>query len=952
MIDAPASSAQLLDRFHQQLDELSETWIQDYLYVLIDSYRQFGQAIERVMQGNFAKMDVAFESGNKRGLRQLSFQTLEDLEQLLAEFHASQLNIIREYIQVGTNNWLVGIDQLIEAQPEKIPQEYTADQLTPTPLDNLRQRRIKSYHRFRKNMLGQPPRIQLNFRFLLEEDIRAVYFQNVIAYCQAICLASHDIVDQYGQGIQQSLLAYQSQEEKGSEISHRVLIEQYLSPVQKFLDAQVPAWLDYLKEFNQLFIQRLKLEVVNPDINREMRTQGQKGLQARNMLRNFAEVWDHNQQYYHRAFETDIKLLKVNTHLNRLADDLKASLTQQYVSPSRTHLELAQKKLDRLGKMLEKESLVGIEKLHLEEEVEPGFGEENIAEETATSLRFILEQLPENTELFDPGSLKEVGAGNRLALEAQPVALSSLTTFLIRRNFIAPVEDLLKGTPDQFKKIFYQIQSAIRLLAFSVQPEEAQPNAKEPDFQKIKKVWQKTYKQIQDAEAKLDDLTESLSESVNAYVQQTRQALSARTLMEQADRLESNMRGVERLAGLRWLTDRVRTQARKTWTQANNLLGRTRSELVRSGFENSQKADLNLYARVYNFVYQVSPRQEVIRLLPFYYTQLFVGKQSVGLAGLTFRQTEIQQAEQGIDRMKSRVGGGLLVLGEAMSGKTVFSEYLANEHFSGKLYRIHPPTQGSSSAQVLKQAFEKAVQGRGTLDQLVDSVPPGSVFLINDLELWWKRREKGTEVIQRLNRLIAKYSQDYYFIVNANPFAYGLICELSDINQQFISTVQLGPLSAEELQETIMNRHYSGGLQLKWAGKNQDEISPARLGRLFRRYLLISRGNVGYALRLWLSNITAVNQQEIEIQEPQVLELPDFRRLDWLVMLAQFVLHKHLTLDQLRRVYIQEPAGSVQALLADLKKAGLIEEVNRQTYGINPYVYPYLVKRLRAYHLI
>ena len=150
-------------------------------------------------------------------------------------------------------------------------------------------------------------------------------------------------------------------------------------------------------------------------------------------------------------------------------------------------------------------------------------------------------------------------------------------------------------------------------------------------------------------------------------------------------------------------------------------------------FNNRNKQTLNTNAVLKTFVEQVSPKGNISSELPFYYQQLFVGKHAPKLEFLQHREYELNESQIAINRIKNGVKGGILVLGESLSGRTFFSEIVAKEQGQGaRTYKIDPPITGSNRAKDLLRLLGKQIGVSNSNEEVINEAPEGSIFIFND----------------------------------------------------------------------------------------------------------------------------------------------------------------------------------------------------------------------------
>jgi len=392
-----------------------------------------------------------------------------------------------------------------------------------------------------------------------------------------------------------------------------------------------------------------------------------------------------------------------------------------------------------------------------------------------------------------------------------------------------------------------------------------------------------------------------------------------------------------------------------------------------------------------NILEAVSPEARIIDALPFYYRQLFVGKQNVDRAFWTGRQTALADAEKavkwfrlGLTRKDIFGSGGLLIAGEQNSGKTYLSQYIAGKFFNKKMiYQINAPDVGSINIADFEEAVMKALNPEqvnieaGTETKTLATLNAQSVFIINDLELWWERSENGLIVIKHILRMINKYSNKYFFLVNINIYSYRYINKFVPLEKVFLKILDCEPFNAEELKDIILFRHKSTGLKYKLKNHREDDISVWRQAQLFSKHFNYSKGNIGVALQAWVSNIESVNVVDksgdisfrkdsgrINIKEPKI---PDLSRLkymdpDWFLIILQFILHKRLSVEKIARISA-ESSHDLKRHLRDMIRVGVIvktqkirplrsgdtpssTEAEEHIFELNSFLRPHLVNEM------
>ena len=401
---------------------------------------------------------------------------------------------------------------------------------------------------------------------------------------------------------------------------------------------------------------------------------------------------------------------------------------------------------------------------------------------------------------------------------------------------------------------------------------------------------------------------------------------------------------------------RVLTGLNKISTQASaylrNILSialysRSKGVIFTKKFTNPKNL-LSSNSRLLDLVDHVSPSKEVVKALPPYYVALFNGKSNISHDLWIPRASDNDAFQKAIKRYQSGHHGGILVLGERNSGKTSFIKEATRKFLKGyQVYDLFPPASGTTSPEVFLDILQKATAKNGDFEQIMTLLPKGGVVVINDLELFWTRTTDGLKIIKLLESLIDEFSDRVLFVVNMNPFAYKVINQITSFSDHFIENVTLSNFSAEELKDLVMKRHRSSGLSLGLK-EGEESLSELQMAQLFNTYFTYSDGMPGTVLNGWLANIKKASANSLVIRKPETHSLSVFKELheDWIMLLAQFALHKRLSVENISKI-TGWTDDRINRLILAMLRSGIIVEKISGVYHIEPFACHFIVKSLK-----
>jgi hypothetical protein len=358
---------------------------------------------------------------------------------------------------------------------------------------------------------------------------------------------------------------------------------------------------------------------------------------------------------------------------------------------------------------------------------------------------------------------------------------------------------------------------------------------------------------------------------------------------------------------------------------------------------------------VYSWLDVYAPNPEIINKLPFYYAKLFSGQSGIGDDFWIGMQEEIKLAEAAIHRFKRGQPGCLIISGARNSGKTSLSKHVARKHFSStEIYNIRAPRECTADVSLFENTILKTLHSNySSLEQALGELQKPVVFIINDLELWWERRNNGTEVIDRLLLLIREHHQKALFIINVNSTSLAVIHKITGIQSWSLGLVSCNGFDARELHDLILLRHQAGGMTFVMEKIPENNMSAWSKARLFNRYFDISEGNPGRALNLWIASVHKVEGKTIHIRKPasQNADFLDKLSHEQILLLIQFVYHIRLSVDQLSR-NLQIEKERVENQILNLWQTGILVVKFPGIYAINAALQQPLVSKLIAMKLL
>lgn len=709
---------------------------------------------------------------------------------------------------------------------------------------------------------------------------------------------------------------------------------------------------DELRQNLYQIMQMMSIDLESANINRIIKKKNKQLNKIRLsdiQLQEIPDTWFNHQRLIVNSLIEDLTIKnfqnRINTILERFINGIQLSIENNF--------------WDRLDKLeADLQTIISEEKENIRWPVflQGIINPDSLFNELQKDIQAAEEELPDTIELMTEESCEKIEQEQFCDILMLNINLLRYAGFLIETELVDPLRQHISELSASLKKTNDIAQDVVRFtnhnLSLLSDTNNADSNEEVPDLSVIVK---SGLDRISTEKNNIVKLQQNLQEEFKRLLDATFEKMSPYLISKTAGELKQTMRTRE--------SRKVFAQAVKAseWlkTQSKNIIVRLiyqKSESILFAKKIS-KASANYQTEtgyLLEMVKTLTPDSEVNRMLPFYYKQLFLGNQIIGKEFIIERKYETDCANNAIDIYRQGYNGALLVLGERHSGKSSLCRFIASKYFDRKnIFHVFPPDGGSIEPNEFKNRLFDILKQNGDYEKALNNIEQNSTIIFHDMELWWERSRKGFAVIEEMMELIYKYSDKCFFIVNAGTHSFKFINRIKPIENVFISAIECQPFDSEELQKAILLRHRSTGLKFQLGKQNEDLISNFRLAGLFNKYFDISNGNVGQAMHYWISNIIKVNPLAIDIRNPIVINNQALKKLniDWLIILQQFMLHKHLSTARLKQL-LDTDEDKKTLMIQFVKRSGLISEIRPGIMQISPYIQPLISKCLEEMDLL
>ncbi|MCT4581057.1 MAG: amino acid permease [Flavobacteriales bacterium] len=858
---------------------------------------------------------------------------LEQIEQLLIDIQDNRLSAVGEGIALGIKNQIKNIKGAIDELPFQVVREFTPDELLIKSSDSAKLAKQKK----RLTRWTKQPKSKVKIQAIAQHHYENGYLVEFKAKLNTIGLASF----QLNVVIKKWLLEWA---ELKDETEKRAAIKELGEALHQHILRYKQRTYNVLnrlsrKYSNTILLDANKLEIKDLVILREEERSASALKAIYESISNYPSTWKNNSGYLLNQLSVNVSLLKLKDTIIPHVNALNTEIQEKEINPI---IAIAETVMDDADS-LEVDNLIDLENKLLELGID--FNVEHFVQGLTEEIEQKIKAFCRDVEVIPLKALNEFEQ-RQDDIAPDQINVRRVTDYLIENEIINEVNSLLHLIANEVKSESLKMENSIRLLQFSITNQEE-------DAILLKKVKDKVQLELSESVTHLGTVSERLAVEIKHIITHLKTILVDDIVLGRAENLNGIIRREKAKKGYKKYTRRASYLIDKTNNKVDKLIIKGKDLLAISSHQYRTKALQNPHSKIGAFVDKISISKTINQKLPFYYQQLFTGKHNAPTTPLSNRMSEISQFSNAYEKYQFGKKGAILFTGEHHSGMSYLIENILNINSFEKVLKIEKPSMNFGDAErLIERAFKNASGQNLSIDELMNQLPNNAVVVIEDIELWWTRTEKGTLSLSHFNSLIQKYRHKVLFLLSCNTHSYQLLRKVVDLDTNLLETITLSPLKIHDIRIAILSRHRSGGLQYEWKGKHEKELGKRRENQIIKRIAAVSEGNIGACFYTWLGNIEDVQNNTLVYHTIDQQELPNMLTIEQDNILLQILLHKELSMKRLEKIYKFENKEQLFNNVESLYRMGLINEIGVKNYQINPFVTLKIVRHLRRKELI
>lgn len=844
------------------------------------------------------------------------FRVVDDV---IVDIEQNRLDGVMQLIDKKLKQYLTISKHLVQELPSGMKRIYSLEELQIEAQDSVKVKKVKQALLKKANK-----RKKLKPLYVAQHLYKSQYISGIDNVLKTIGASIYEINTE----IKQWLLECEGVDEQNMQKyirSFADLVDKNMKQVRyKTYYAFGVIERDFL---NQLLLKTDKLLFVQYSADDEQNQE----IKERISLHEYSQIWKTNSIYLFHQLKVNFNLFRIKNTLLPKLETFDTLFPNTYIYPLLKIVQTLREESTEMSVGALEQISGTLSELGLSAKYQKELQRIAYLKET------LLEYLPQNLEFINLSDLQNYPTEQE-DIVPENLNVKRVVKYLLDNEVFYEVDNLLRITVNEVRIEQFKIENILKIL-------EQKDNRFDEAQLKIE------LENLLPIEERLTELGARFSHQLQYINSHCSEILTDDFIWTQANHLNGVIRKEQHNKGITAYTTALKEMPEKLFVKLESNITKGKDLLLKTKYQQRYKTVENPHAVWRDFVSGVTLSSEQKKEIPFYYQQLFVGKQKAPDIPLQNRAYEWERFRIAYARFQENTSGAILFTGEPLSGRSYLLENILNVQNFENVCIIEPPTVlYTDTKRIFEQALKNATMKNKSPEAIFREMPQGTVVVLEDLELWWNRSEQGAVVIDLLVGLIKKYSDKVLFLLTCNVYFYTHIQKTSYLPQCVQETILLQPFSTDMLTEVLLERHNTSGMAMEEEKNKHNKLHLNLVQKtLGKKIVATAGGNIGVAFHLWLSSIVKVENNKLIFEHITSLkQLPDVEMPMWDNMLLQMLLHSRLAEKSFDKIYEKEARVLVEDNLQSLLRTHVIQPIDKnRVFEINPFLVVFVMKYLR-----
>ncbi|MEN8838881.1 MAG: hypothetical protein ABF238_00070, partial [Flavobacteriales bacterium] len=897
-------------------------------------YKFLLDEMERLLIENSENLGKQFSSNqslNKEALNRSFIEYVQGMSNNLNQYNSDFLPAVKESFSSALSTAISQNEVYQNRLPKRVKRKLSDEELTVHPTDSKSEKRAKKWVAFKKKRLGIVPKRNVNYRNNVTYYYQNFYlkaFSNSLMKSGIFVYQNTTLINEIADEIKNkfSELRQKKRIDKDELMRMTAYISGEIEKRRGVLDANYKELVFTFSKMNSDYVfslsKKLELLTINSEVEEAQEEKGQKEFKKQvKQINGYPSYFVRNNKLIHNAVLLDISLHEIHPEIDAVIQDTTHTINRLNIKP-----ELAQinqlKELDATLK--ENDGLTKMELIrYLNKLPLFAFDIEELINTTIRKVEKIVYKLTSSLEIMDVESVNNLNEEQQSGVKTNTIQLQRLILFSVENKLIKA----LNTETDTLEKELNKLLSGFKNKTVTLET---------IDFEKESETAAEARLALLESREKLED---DIQTRFKNYVSRINEELEETYKLLDYDFIAGNSAVINQYMNKTGVTtskiarvfNQTKREVKKRISQTLSFVDQQRDEYLVTEFKLKNKGAENLSSVVSGYVEKVKMQKSLREKLPFFYKKLFLGGHSSPLK-IEHRNEEIEQAKKAIQLLNRKSGGAILILGEQLSGKKYFSDYMASRLLKRTVVTLNPIIENKPIAISFAQSVSAAFQNEQSLAENLKN-HQACTLVINNIEKW------GTSqfLMDEIKECIDQFGKKHHFILTSSATYYSFQSPINRLEDSVISSILLLPIRKEGFVETLKLKHQAGGMKFLLNSKREVDLPERKEAYLYQKYHSIYKGNLGRAFSGWINNIEAVDGNEIVIKEPKHVFFPDISNPEWMVVLKVLALYKEVSKKEMEALLSKE--FNLVAVLNQMKRIRLIQENKNNVFELAEEVY-------------
>jgi len=241
-----------------------------------------------------------------------------------------------------------------------------------------------------------------------------------------------------------------------------------------------------------------------------------------------------------------------------------------------------------------------------------------------------------------------------------------------------------------------------------------------------------------------------------------------------------------------------------------------------------------------------------------HYDSLFLNKNFIGDLFLLPRETQEIEFDTSLKQWQNGFNKAILVTGDSLSGKTTFTEFVAQKHFSKNAVSLLPNATITFNGRKFSTSKD--------LDEALQNIKKSStstrpLIVIDDLELWRDEKHSFLSNVRALISFVESESDEMLIVATLSSQLQKQLDNRLRFSEAFSTNINLDRASFLEIFKAVLIRHGASHKTLV-----NEELVTYTNKQIEEKVLKLARKldfNIGEVLQAWTYGTTMIEDNKV-----------------------------------------------------------------------------------------